>query len=311
MVTGPQRVLVCDDDAKKYGKLKRYLESEGFVCDDRVETQGEVEQALRRAQEKREWYQIVMLDMDLSMGAEPGTNGAQLYFNLLHEFPNETYVIYSSQDADQFRVEINRLMYRDVKFVLLDGLLREKNIRLHLESLVSRTDPTRVFLVHGRNHKRKDGLVKLLTKGFGLEVVGWEDARERASSRRDYIFEIVMKGIEMSHVTVVLFTDDELVELKKSLQSPADKGSSQERRQARANVYIEAGYAMGVRPGRTIFVEWPMKGRFDFTSPSDFSGLHTIRFNGDKGSKAVLKRRLEAARCTLTAAADWETMSLA
>jgi len=301
-------VLICDDVEKNYTKLRRYLESEGFECAERVESENEVREALRIAQEEKKWYQFVMLDMDLSMSTVATPNGSQLYHNILPDYPNETYIIYSGQDAEKYRDEINRLMYRDVQFVLLDTLFKEKNIRLHLARIIGRTDPARVFLVHGQNHDKRRRLMQLLEGGFGLKTVKWEDARDRVTTQRDYVYEIVMAGIEMSHLTIVLFTDDEIVRLRDKFKKENKRGP--ERRQSRANVYIEAGYALGIRPRRTVFVEWPEKGKFDFTAPSDFGGIHVVRFDGKEGSRDVLRRRLEAARCTIRTSADWKTMRL-
>jgi predicted nucleotide-binding protein len=201
-------------------------------------------------------------------------------------------------------------MYRDVKFVLLDQLLKDRNIRLHLSELISNANPRRVFLVHGRNHKLRDKVHRLLTEGFGLEVVGWEDARDRVKTTRPYIYEIVMAGIELSHLTLVLFSDDEQVVLKNKFKSGSEKADKRERRQARANVFIEAGYAMGVRPRRTLFLEWPENTRVEFETPSDFSGIHSIRFDESASKRDVLRRRLESARCLLTVNTKWDTMPL-
>lgn len=303
-------VLICDDNEKNYKKLRRYLESEGFECAERVETENEVKEALRVAQEEKNWYQFVMLDMDLSMSRTATANGAQVYHNILPDYPNETYIIYSGQDAERYRDEINRLMYRDVKFVLLDSLFKEKNIRLHLAGKIGRADSARVFLVHGRNSEKRKGLVQLLEHGFSLEVVKWEDARDRVTTQRDYVYEIVMAGIEMSHLTIVLFTDDEIVQLRNKFKKGNELVDKVERRQSRANVFIEAGYAFGVRPRRTVFVEWPERGKFDFTAPSDFGGVHVVKFDGKENSRDVLRRRLEAARCIIRPSADWKTMPL-
>ena len=35
------RVLVCDDNSGNYEKLKKYLESDGFTCAERVSTETE------------------------------------------------------------------------------------------------------------------------------------------------------------------------------------------------------------------------------------------------------------------------------
>jgi len=221
-----------------------------------------------------------MIDIDLSLSGEK-ENGIQVYNSIVHDFPDETYIIYSGQDIDELRKQINRLMYRDVQLVLLDEVINKQNLRYHFNRLIQAVPRNRVFIVHGRNIEKKNEVINLL-KLFNLEVVEWEDARERAQSSRNYIYDIVIKGIEMSHLTLVLFTDDEEVELRKQFLTPSDHESNntiEKRRQSRANVYIEAGYAMGIRPKRTIFLEYPDRNKF-FESPSDFAGMHSIRFRG-------------------------------
>ena len=166
--------------------------------------------------------------------------------------------------------------------------------------------------MHGRNYDKKEKIQKVIEKGFGLDIVDWEHARARVSdAKRDYIFEIVMKGIELSQVTLVLFTDDEEVEMRSKFLDKSDKleisfkDRRKRRRQARPNVYIEAGYALGVRPNRTIFLEWP-DDLSVFSSPSDFQGIHVIKYNDTPESRKILKNRLECARCLLNLDPGWD-----
>lgn len=170
----------------------------------------------------------------------------------------------------------------------------------------------KLFIVHGRNQDKERKIRKLLTRGFGLEVVDWEDARRNARSQRDYIFDIVLSGIQMSHATLALFRDDEVVELRKKFRAIDDIDGAlkgEKRRQSRPNVYIEAGYAIGVRPKRTIFVEWPDRKKY-FVSPSDFQGIHALRFENTPEGREALRSRLEDARCRLSLASNWKNMRL-
>lgn len=305
------RVLICDDNQEQYKKIKLCLAEDNIECSKRIKNEDELLEALRKANENRNWYDFVMIDIDLRESGEVN-NGIQVYFSVVHEYPDETYIIYSSQDIDEVRKQINRLMYRDVQLVLLDEVINKNNIRYHLNRLIQAIPRNRLFLVHGRNHNKRDKITKLLKDYFRLEIVQWEDARERAQSVRNYIYDIVMKGIEMSHLTLVLFTDDEEVELRNKLCGPDDherRTINMKRRQSRSNVYIEAGYAMGIRPNRTIFIEWPDRVKY-FESPSDFAGMHTIRYKDTPEDRETLKRRLEAARCKFEPKRGWKTSSL-
>jgi predicted nucleotide-binding protein/CheY-like chemotaxis protein len=302
------RVLICDDEKTQYVKLRRYLESEDFECEECVNTYEGVVEKLSNAVSSRRWYHMVMMDIDLRRSGEK-LNGIQMYQALAAEFPDENYVVYSRHDADKFRSEINRLRFREVSLVLLDEVLTQNRLRLHLTRLIDSVDHRKVFLVCGRNTVKNAGLIKFLNEGLRLDVIPWETARRRAKS--DYVFEIVLQGIQMSHATVVLFTDDEEVKLrKKFLKADDDDASGKSGRwQARPNVYIEAGYARGIRQKRTIFVEWPDRVR-GFKAPSDFSGIHSARFTGDRQSREQLAERLEAARCLVDRSPAWLTMKL-
>src|ERR1700722_15303487 len=102
MVKNPQqkqRVLICDDEPPQYNKLRRYLESEGFECDERVDRYEAVVAKLTEARRGRRWYQIVMMDADLSASRE-SLNGIQMYQSLVGDFPDENYIVYTRHDAD-------------------------------------------------------------------------------------------------------------------------------------------------------------------------------------------------------------------
>jgi len=306
------RVLIVDDKAENYKKLRSYLEKENFIVEKRIDTEDQLREYLQRAKSEKNWYEFVMIDIDLKRSGEI-SNGIQIYLSVLHDFPEETYIIYSSQDIDQFRKDINRLMYhRHVELLLLDEVLGRMNMRFHLSRLIQKVPPNRVFIIHGRNHNKLKKIRKLLTAGFGLDIVEWEDALRNSQSQRDYIFDTVLSGIQMSHVTIALFTDDEIVELRKKFRIFDDIDGTLKRikrRQSRPNVYIEAGYAMGVRPQRTIFVAWPDREKY-FVSPSNFQGIHVLRFDDVPEARQALKDRLENARCRLSMARNWKTMSL-
>lgn len=295
------RVLICDNEASKYGKLRRYLEGEGFEVCRRVETEADARSLLELATKQREYFHFVMLDIELGQGRP---SGIDVYFRLAPDFPGESYIIYSSADVETFRNDLNRLLYRDVQLVLLDEIL-SKSIHFYLNRLIRKVDPRTVFFVHGRHRSKNARMRKLLSEGFGLELVEWEDAKDRVAGM-GLIYDIVLKGIEMSNATVVLFTDEETAELAKSFRRAGDGGP---RRQARPNVYIEAGYAVGVRPNRTILLEWPRSWNA-YESPSDFSGMHTIRYYDDDAGRDVLRHRLESARCILNLRGDWRDFDL-
>jgi hypothetical protein len=48
--------------------------------------------------------------------------------------------------------------------------------------------------------------------------------------------------------------------------------------------YGGAGYAIGKRPKKTVFLEW-VDERRKFESPSDFAGVNVVRFDGGEESR--------------------------
>ena len=307
-----RRGLVLEDNLDHFNRINGYLTQAGYQC-VRAKTESELREGLSDAQERRKFFEFVMIDVDLSESGESNT-GFKIYESVLHDFPHENYVIYTSQAVERFRDDINRMMYRDVHLVLLDEVLDARSVRMHLSRLIQGGGGRSVFLVHGRNSQKNAKVRKFLKKGLGLNIVEWETARECVRGQRDYIYDIVLQGIEMSDVTVVLFTDDEEVRLRQEFLQASDYDSlnasnAAPRRQSRPNVYIEAGYAMGRRPKRTIFVVWP-DNETGFEFPSDFDGLHVVRFNGSAKSRETLMRRLEAARCRPTRRRDWKKFKL-
>lgn len=81
-----------------------------------------------------------------------------------------------------------------------------------------------------------------MADGLGLAIVDFS-AASAGPTTSGYIWEIVRHGIQKFHATVVLFTDEESVDLGRSFRKPGD---AVQHRQARPNVYIEAAFAMGL-----------------------------------------------------------------
>ena len=228
---------------------------------------------------------------------------------MYREYPNETYIIYSKTFIDDFKKDIVRLSKFGVKFMLFDDAMSDESLSLQMIQTIPFAEPNKIFLVHGRNMEKKGMISKLLgKKGFGLDVTDWDDAIERVAGDKRTIWNIVLQGINMSYLTLVLFTDDEDVKLKKAL-SGRDHRTAIKRAQSRPNVFIEAGYAMGIRPLRTIFLEWA-DDPSGFQQASDFAGIDVVRYDDSKESREQLKRRLEIARCLLKVNRNWKTMSL-
>jgi predicted nucleotide-binding protein len=311
--TAGHRVLVFDDDVDSYDNLAQVFHKLGFIA-DHVTSIAMLRERLSAACKYKEWYQFIMIDLDLTKLGVPDIDGEKVYRMLKPDYNEENYILYSKYYSDSYRQIVSRLAIEKVPLILCDRFLTEDSLMMSLAPMMGYADPRYVFLVHGRNSLKTNQMESLLHKAYGLEVVNWEAAVEATPGGRNYNYEIVLKGIELSHVTVVLFTDDEVVSLRKKYRvNPKEDVNSFDdknaRRQARSNVYIEAGYAIGVRPKRTIFVEWPDRAA-GFDSPSDFDGMNVIRYADTPEGREKLRSRLEAARCVMKLHKQWKGLKL-
>lgn len=304
-----KRVLVCEDNQDTFTVLGELFREYGFEA-TRAKDGLELEQALRMARDSGNWYELVMVDLDLRLSGEMAP-GQEIFYRLRPEFPNESWVIYTSQEVEELRGIVNELSLRHIDFAFLDTKRLHESMRQVLMRTLPVASAADVFLVHGRDLRKKEKLHRFLDVGLGLQVMDWEEARSRVTeARRDYIFEIVLAGMHSSKVTVVLFTDDEEVRLVAGPdRRKRGEGGDSLRRQSRANVYLEAGYALGVRPARTVLVEWARRGKV-INQPSDLDGIHVVRFDGCEKSRETLKRRLEATRCDFRPRRDWKRFEL-
>ena len=159
------------------------------------------------------------------------------------------------------------------------------------------SDPRRVAVVHGRNEEARKGVFTLLHT-LGLSPVEWEQAVRETGKGSPYNREVVEQLFDDTQAVVVVLTGDEDVVLREAFRHKAEEG--RQRRQARANVFFEAGMAFVLYPDRTILVEI---GEHDL--PSDVHGLNAVRFDGSPEAREKLRGRLEAARCTVKTGTDW------
>jgi predicted nucleotide-binding protein len=155
------------------------------------------------------------------------------------------------------------------------------------------TDPTKVFVVHGRNLRARDALYEFL-ESIGLQTISLEtDAARRTGSGALYVREILNEAFKMAKAVIVLFTPDEVVNLRPELAT-ADE-DRREMFQSRANVYVEAGMAFVSHPRQTVLVELG-----EVRIPSDLGGMHRVRLNDTPDQREMLISRLEAAGCVVT-----------
>ncbi len=164
-----------------------------------------------------------------------------------------------------------------------------------------RTDPRKVFVVHGRNRQARDALFSFL-RSLGLSPLEWEQAVRHTGSGAPHVGEIVRQALEEVQAVVVLLTGDDEARLRGPLLEANDPAHERELRlQPRPNVLFESGMAFATHRERTILVQIGEIRPF-----SDIAGRHVLRFDGSAEDRRALAGRLQTAGCAVDLSGnDW------
>jgi predicted nucleotide-binding protein len=138
-----------------------------------------------------------------------------------------------------------------------------------------------VMVVYGHDTEANEALFVWLQR-IGLQPKEWSQLVGRTGSASPYIGQVLERAFEDAQAVVAFFTPDERV--------TAMDGSV--RRQARPNVFIEAGMALVTHPERTVLITLGHPGL-----PSDLAGRHYVQLNGTPGPLNEIASRLETAGC--------------
>ncbi len=150
----------------------------------------------------------------------------------------------------------------------------------------------RVFVVHGRNSRLRDGFFALL-RTFDLEPIEWSEAIRETRKASPYIGEILDTAFSMAQAVMVILSPDDEVRLAPALHGEHESAlETNIHHQPRPNVLFEAGMAFGRQPDRTILVEVGSVKPF-----SDVAGRHVVRLDNSKERRLELGDRLRVAGC--------------
>lgn len=165
---------------------------------------------------------------------------------------------------------------------------------------VDRND--RVFVVHGRNERLRDGMFTFL-RAIGLKPIEWDQAVALTHKGSPYVGEVLDAAFKAGQAIVVLMSPDDVAYLRSEYASGPEDPEVQPQGQARPNVLFEAGMALGRDEDHTILVE--VGGLRPF---SDVGGRHTVRMDDTAARRMALARRLETAGCPVDlSGTDWIT----
>jgi predicted nucleotide-binding protein len=149
------------------------------------------------------------------------------------------------------------------------------------ERSAAMSDTKVVMVIYGHDTEANQALFTWLER-IGLQPKEWSQLVGRTGSASPYIGEVLERAFKDAQAVVAFFTPDERV--------TAMDGSM--RRQARPNVFIEAGMALVTHPERTVLITL---GHPDL--PSDLAGRHYVQLNGTTGPLNEIASRLKTAGC--------------
>jgi predicted nucleotide-binding protein len=160
-----------------------------------------------------------------------------------------------------------------------------------------------VFVVHGRDEALRKSMFTFM-RALGLNPMEWSHAVATAKGANPYVGDILNAAMNKVQAVVVLFSPDELAQLKEQFCGKDEKRSEGALQgQPRPNVLFEAGLALGAHPEKTLLVQVGKVRSF-----SDIAGKHLIRLTNDAGRRNDLANRLERIGCTVSKVGDdWTT----
>lgn len=107
--------------------------------------------------------------------------------------------------------------------------------------------------------------------------------------------------ISPNRAFIVLFTPDDVAQLKPELANEDDELEVRPSGQARPNVLFEAGMAFGRHPEHTILVEFGKVRRF-----TDIAGRYIVKLDNSQKSRVKLMSRLREIGCEVSQnGTDW------
>lgn len=162
-------------------------------------------------------------------------------------------------------------------------------------------DSRRVMVVHGRNEAARNAMFAFL-RSLALVPIEWEQAVAATGMGSPHNLEAVRAAMDIAQAVVVVLTAEDQAGLLPAL-ADGDEDDPLLRGQARQNVILEGGMAMGIDAKRTILVELgPIR------HASDFDGLNAVRLTNDPQRRAALRTRLRNAGCHVDdSGSDWTT----
>ncbi len=178
-------------------------------------------------------------------------------------------------------------------------MIEQENAHMAGEK-TSDSDPKKVFVVHGRNEQARKEVFSFL-RSLGLEPLEWGRIVQLTGEGTPYVGTVVAKGFSVAQAAIVLMTPDDVGCLRRPWQAKNDpEYETRLTPQARQNVLLEAGMALGWDTKRTVILQ------FGQVRPlSDLLGRHVIHVRDDSETRETIASRLTTAGCAVERGSDW------
>ena len=147
------------------------------------------------------------------------------------------------------------------------------------KKLFGELEPGGVFVVHGRNMQAANAVFQLV-ESMGIETRSLRSIEEEFKTSNS-LWQTIYIGIQLAEAVIVLLTPDDEAQLTGEL------GQSEPRMQARPNVFLELGLALGICPEKTILLNVPPS-----CMPTDLLGHLRIEVGDNEDWREVVETRL-------------------
>lgn len=160
-----------------------------------------------------------------------------------------------------------------------------------------------VFVVHGRDEPARKALFDFL-RAIGLNPLEWDQLVGMTGHSSPTLSQVIRVCLPQARAVVVLLTPEDVVRLHPELHDPFESEAEiREGMQARPNVLLEMGIALGMNPERTVIL---LVG--EHRPVTDLGGINYIRVTDGPGFRQKLVSRLRSAGCDVRdGGTDWLT----
>ncbi len=160
-----------------------------------------------------------------------------------------------------------------------------------------------VFVVHGRDEGLRKSMFGFL-RALGLNPIEWSKAvlLPKKGGGNPHVDEIVASAMAQAQAVVVIFSPDDLAQLRPELIRKGESASEGKLQgQPRPNVFFETGLALGRYPAKTLLIQIGTLRGF-----SDIEGMHLVRLTNAFEKRQDVANRLEKIGCTIDRrGTDW------